>query len=409
MTDRLPPAFSRNDDGRLLIAGETAEAHVERAGDTPLFVYDAALLRARVAEFRAAMPAGLQLHYAIKANSYAPLLRSMAGLVDGFDVASEGEARMALATGMAPADISFAGPGKRDREIEAALKSGILLHVESAGELERIGRIAQRLGRQAPVALRVNPPFALKGAGMKMGGVASPFGVDADQAVDLLRSMARPPFVFRGFHVFSGSQNLSAEAISDSQAQTIALVAELSAEAGLRPEQVNLGGGFGVPYFPGDQPLDVGAIGEKLDQLLADVPPQLSDSRFVLELGRWLVAEAGVYLCRVMDVKTSGGQKFVVTDGGLHHQLAASGNFGTVIRRNYPVVNASRHQAEMDEMTVTGCLCTPLDQLAKKAPLATPLEGDLIAIFMAGAYGRSASPENFLGHPPALEQLVGDS
>lgn len=403
---RVPPGFGRDAQGRLRIAGKTAEAQVQEAGGTPLFLYDGALVGARVAEFRTTMPDRLQLHYAVKANPFAPLLGQMAQLVDGFDVASMGEARLALAAGMDAARISFAGPGKRDAEIEFALAQGILLHVESAGELQRIGRAAQQSGQTARVALRVNPPFALKGSGMKMGGVASPFGVDAEQAAPLLAQMAQPPFRFEGFHVFAGSQNLDAQAIIASAAQTVALVAELAEGAGLTPLQVNLGGGLGVSYFATDPELDLPALATGLGAILADLPPVLANSRFVLELGRWLVAAAGVYLCRVIDVKTSGGQQFAVTDGGLHHQLAASGQFGTVVRRNYPVVNASRDAVVQPPVTVVGCLCTPLDRLAEQAPLAPPEVGDLIAVFLAGAYGRSASPENFLGHPPPFERLV---
>jgi diaminopimelate decarboxylase len=240
---------------------------------------------------------------------------------------------------------------------------------------------------------------------MKMGGVASPFGVDADQAVPLLRQMQGAPFRFEGLHLYAGSQNLSVEAILDSQRRTIDLAAELSAEAGIRPAHVNLGGGFGVPYFPGDTELDLEALGHGLAAALADRPAALVDTAFVVELGRWLVAGAGVYLCRVLDRKSSGGETFLVTDGGLHHQLAATGNFGTVIRRNYPIANASRAGPGTGPLSVVGCLCTPLDRLADRVEMAGE-PGDLVAVFMAGAYGRTASPQQFLGHPPALERLV---
>ena len=404
---RTPPGFPRDAQGRLLVAGRSAEDWAQEAGDTPLFLYDRALLSARVAQFRAAMPAGLRLHFAVKANPLPALLDHMTGLVDGFDVASAGEMAKALEAGMSADHVSFAGPGKRDRELEAAIRAGVALNIESEGELERAGAIAVRLGMQARVALRVNPPFALKGSGMKMGGVASPFGVDAADAPALLRRMAQAPFRFQGFHLFAGSQNLSVEAILESQRQSVALAADLLAEAGLlEAPLVNLGGGLGVPYFPGDRELDLGRLGEGLQAILNDRPAILSGSSFALELGRWLVAEAGVYLCRVIDSKVSGGERFLVTDGGLHHQLAATGNFGTVIRRNYPVENASRNGAETQTATVVGCLCTPLDRLAEKLELPITQVGDLIAVFMAGAYGRSASPEGFLGHPPPLEMLV---
>lgn len=406
MIDRLPQGFGRDGAGQLLVAGRTASDWVQEAGDTPLFLYDHALLTARVQAFRAAMPAELGLHYAVKANPLPALLTHMAGLVDGFDVASAGEMAKALAAGMAADHVSFAGPGKRDRELEAAVAAGVTLNVESAGELDRLATIAARLGRPARVALRVNPPFALKGSGMKMGGVASPFGVDAAEAAPLLRRMGQPPFLFQGLHLFAGSQNLSVEAILQSQRQSVALAADLLAEAGLNASLVNLGGGLGVPYFPGDTELDLAALGEGLDDILSGRPAVLATSRFALELGRWLVAEAGVYLCRVVDRKQSGGETFLVTDGGLHHQLAATGNFGTVIRRNYPVVNASRNGDARETAAIVGCLCTPLDRLADKQDLPETQVGDLIAIFMAGAYGRSASPESFLGHPPPLERLV---
>ncbi|PZU49296.1 MAG: pyridoxal-dependent decarboxylase, exosortase A system-associated [Sphingomonas sp.] len=406
MSDRMPQGFGRDGAGRLLVAGRTADDWAAEAGDTPLFLYDRALLTARTQAFRAAMPAELGLHYAVKANPLPALLAHMRRHVDGFDVASAGEMAKALAAGMAADHVSFAGPGKRDRELEAAVTAGVTLNVESAGELERLAAIATRLGRPARVALRVNPPFALKGSGMKMGGAASPFGVDAAQAAPLLRRMGEAPFVFQGLHLFAGSQNLSVEAILQSQRQSVALAADLLAEAGLTAPLVNLGGGLGVPYFPGDTELDLAALGEGLRDILSARLPALTASRFALELGRWLVAEAGVYLCRVIDRKQSGGETFLVTDGGLHHQLAATGNFGTVIRRNYPVVNASRNDTPRETAAVVGCLCTPLDRLADKQDLPETQVGDLIAIFMAGAYGRSASPEAFLGHPPPLERLV---
>lgn len=401
---RIPPGHGRDAAGRLLLAGRPAEAWAAAAGETPLFVYDRALLDRRIAALRAVLPAGLGLHYAVKANPMPALVAHMAGLVDGFDIASAGELRLLLGLGVAPDRISFAGPGKRDAELDAAIAAGVMLNVESAGELARAGRIAARLGRRARVALRVNPPFQLKGSGMRMGGAASPFGVDAADAPALLAAMRQAPFDWQGLHIYAGSQNLSVAALLESMAQTVGLAAALAADR--PPPHVNLGGGFGVPYFPGDRPLDLDALGAGITRILAARPAVLRNSRFVLELGRFLVAEAGVYLCRVIDRKSSGGETFLVTDGGLHHQLAATGNFGTVVRRNYPVVNASRTGPPFETAHVVGCLCTPLDRLADRAMLAETEVGDLIALFMAGAYGPTASPAAFLGHPPAREILA---
>jgi len=170
---------------------------------------------------------------------------------------------------------------------------------------------------------------------------------------------------------------------------------------------VNLGGGFGIPYFPGEEPLDLEKVGAALAERMADLPDELADTRFCIELGRYLVGEAGVYLTRIIERKVSHGEVFLITDGGMHHQLAASGNFGTVVRRNYPVAIASRFTARTEEeASVVGCLCTPLDRLADKAGFPRAEVGDLVAVFCAGAYGASASPMHFLGQGPARELLV---
>ncbi|MFZ1476618.1 MAG: pyridoxal-dependent decarboxylase, exosortase A system-associated, partial [Sphingorhabdus sp.] len=309
--------------------------------------------------------------------------------------------------GVAADKISFAGPGKRDRELEFAIAQGVTLNCESEGEAERAFDIGQRLGIAPKLAVRVNPSFDLKGSGMKMGGGAKPFGVDAERVPALVQRIIAAGADWRGFHIYAGSQALDPQAIIAMQAQTLALAAELAEAAGAAPPHINLGGGFGIPYFPGDTAVDLYAVGGALGQTLSALPDSLKDTHFCIELGRYLVGEAGVYLCRVIDRKVSHGETFLVTDGGLHHQLAASGNFGTVIRRNYPVAIATRFDAPADEVqSVVGCLCTPLDRLSDSALLPHAEVGDLVAIFCAGAYGASASPANFLGQGAAKEMLV---
>jgi diaminopimelate decarboxylase len=403
----IPAGFAAR-DGHLLIGGRTAEDLVAQAGDTPLFVYDGAMIRSRVAALRAAMPTVLSIHYAVKANPFAPLLSLIAGLVDGFDIASGGELEIARAAGMSADRISFAGPGKREDEIETALKAGVTINLESEGEAARALMIADRLGVRPRLAVRVNPDFELRSSGMRMGGGAKPFGVDADRASALVRHILDGGADWRGWHIFAGSQALDVEAIMDAQEEALLLAARLSDEVGTSPPLVNLGGGFGVPYFPGETALDVSRIGAALGSALHAYGGSLSGSQFALELGRWLVAEAGVYLTRVVDVKWSRGERFAIVDGGLHHQLAASGNFGTVIRRNYPLGIANRFDAPANEIptTVVGCLCTPLDLLGASVALPAPQVGDLVAIFMAGAYGATASPAAFLGHRPAQELML---
>ncbi|MBA4305125.1 MAG: pyridoxal-dependent decarboxylase, exosortase A system-associated [Sphingopyxis sp.] len=405
-TGPIPLGFLGN-EGELAIGGMTASALVDQAGDTPLFVYSIDHLRQRVADLRAAMPQRLAIHYAMKANPYPALLSLMNGLVDGFDVASGGELELALQAGVDAAKISFAGPGKRDRELQRAIALGVTLNCESEGEADRALRIGAELGLTPRIAIRVNPSFDLKGSGMKMGGGAKQFGVDAERVPALARHLIAQGADWRGFHIYAGSQALSADAIIAMQAQTLALVVDLTDAIGQSPARVNLGGGFGIPYFPGDVPVDIGVVGHALTEAFDGLPGSLASTDFCVELGRYLVGEAGVYLTRIVDRKVSHGEVFLITDGGLHHQLAASGNFGTVIRRNYPVAIATRYEAEPEEVaSIVGCLCTPLDKLSDQAHLPHADVGDLVAIFCAGAYGASASPANFLGQGPAKEMLV---
>ena len=395
------PADYRWDGGKLLIGGETAEALIARAGDTPLFVYDMAIIRDRIARFRDAMPAALALHYAIKANPHPDLLAAIAPLVDGLDVASAGEMARALKV-MAPERISFAGPGKRDDELEAAIRAGVTLNLESPAEGRRALAIGQRLGVRPQLAIRVNPDFELRGSGMRMGGRASPFGMDVAEVAPLVTAIDAGGGDWRGLHIFAGSQALDPQAIVETQAQTLALAQRLADEIGRPAPLVNLGGGFGIPYFPGEQPVDLDPIGRALRQSL----PHHQQTSHAIELGRWLVGEAGVYLTRIVDKKVSNGETFLITDGGLHHQLAASGNFGTVVRRNYPLALASGKGGPEEVVNVVGCLCTPLDRLGDRVSLPHAEVNDVIAVFMAGAYGVTASPSAFLGHVPARELLL---
>lgn len=400
----IPPGFGAGADGQLMIGGQNCTALVAQAGDTPLFVLDMELVRDKVARLKAAMPPALRIHYAIKANPMPELVNAMAGLVDGLDVASAGEMAIACA---AHGHVSFAGPGKRDRELEAAIAAGVTLNLESEGEAQRALSIAARLGMRPRLAVRANPDFDLKGSGMRMGGGAKPFGVDADRAAALVRHVIAEGADWRGFHIFAGSQALDAEAIAETQRETVALAARLSDEVGATPPLVNLGGGLGIPYFPGDKTVDIAHLGAALAETLANRPAILAGSEFAIELGRYLVGEAGVYLCRIVDRKVSKGETFLITDGGLHHLLAATGNFGTVVRRNYPVAIASRFAQPPSEVaSITGCLCTPLDRIADQIEIPAAEVGDIVAVFMTGAYGATSSPERFLGHGPARELLV---
>jgi diaminopimelate decarboxylase len=394
-------------DGELVVGGIPLARLAQRVGSTPFYAYDRSLLQRRVRLLRERLGDGVELHYAIKANPMPALVCHMARLVDGLDVASSRELRVALDAGMDPAHISIAGPGKTEAELAQAIAAGVLVNVESAREIEVADRLARSTGAQGRVALRINPDFELKSSGMRMGGGPKQFGVDVEQAPELLARIGRSALRFEGFHLFSGSQNLSAAAICEAQRKSVELAIRLATHAPAPLRVLNIGGGFGIPYFPGERRLDLQPIAENLAELQRRVREALPQARLVIELGRFLVGEAGVYVCRVVDRKVSRGEVFLVTDGGLHHHLAASGNFGQVIRKNYPVVIGNRMQQEaVERASVVGPLCTPLDLLADRMSLPAAEVGDLVVVFQSGAYGASASPQGFLSHPHVVEVLV---
>ena len=394
-------------DGQLLIGGQSLGLLTERVGQTPYYAYDRSLLCARVAELRQVLPAPVKLHYAMKANPLPAVVGFMAGLVDGIDVASAGELKVALDAGADPHEVSFAGPGKREVELRQAVACRVLVNVESMREVWLLGRISQELGLPARVAVRVNPDFELKGSGMKMGGGPKQFGVDVEQMPELMTEVHRAGLAFEGFHLFAGSQNLRAESICEAQLKSYELALRLAQLSGTPVRFLNLGGGFGIPYFPGEQRLDLQPIGDNLQRLVQRSRTELPQVAFVIELGRYLVGEAGVYVTRIVDRKISRGQVFLVTDGGLNHHLSASGNFGQVVRKNYPVTIGNKADSTRRETaSVVGPLCTPLDLLADRMDLPEAQVGDLVVIFQSGAYGASASPQGFLGHPVYVEVLV---
>lgn len=395
-------------DGQLAVGGVALRRLAARIGSTPFFAYDRRLLDERVALLRAALPARLKLSYAMKANPMPAVVQHLAGLVDSIDVASALEMQTALDTRIGSDHVSFAGPGKTVAEIRQAVAGGVTIELESITEARRIVAAGEELGVRPRAAIRVNPDFAVKGSGMRMGGGPQQFGVDAEQVPGLLAELTAADIDITGFHIFAGSQNLRAEIIAEAQRKTVDLVLELAEHLPTPCRYINLGGGFGIPYFDRDAPLDLAVVADNLTTLVDGVlAERLPEAKPVIELGRYIVGECGVYVTEIVDRKISRGQTYLVVDGGMHHQLAASGNFGQVIRRNYPVAIGTRvDEPVVHAATVVGCLCTPLDLLGDKVQLPQADVGDLVVLFQAGAYGLTASPTAFLGHPAPAEVLV---
>jgi diaminopimelate decarboxylase len=394
-------------DNQLMIGGRSISELADQIGDRAFYVYDRSRVDSRIAALRQALPERIHLHYALKANPMPALVQHIVPQVDGIDVASVREMQIALDAGADTRVISFAGPGKSASELRRAIAAGITLNVESPTELQRVAAIGDELKTRPRVAIRVNPDFELKASGMKMAGGPKPFGIDAEQIPDLLKQAGNTNIEWLGFHIFSGSQNLKTEAIIEAQEKSLALALDLAQYLPQGLRKLNIGGGFGIPYFSGDKPLDIQPIGVALEQRLQEHKAKLQNTDIIIELGRYLVGEAGLYVCRIIDRKISRGQVFLVTNGGLHHHLSNSGNFGQVIRKNYPVLIGNRiHSDEKEKVSIVGPLCTPLDLIADKMELPRADIGDLVVVFQSGAYGLSASPINFLSHPHPAEILT---
>ena len=392
------------------MAGEL-QALAVRAGRTPFYVYDTALVDRQLAALRAVLPAEVRLHYAVKANPFPPLVDYLVQHVDGFDVASGGELALALEAPLPRGfDIGFAGPGKSLEEIRAGVAADALFQCESVRELRAIAAAGQAAAVRPRVALRINPDIQLRGAGQRMGGGPRPFGIDAEVAPEVLALVATLPVDFAGFHFYAASQMLDAATVVALLEHCYACAVALATHAPAPVRVLNLGGGFGVPYHAGEQPLDLAPIGAAVHRLVERAAVNFPEARLVLELGRYLVAPAGRYVTRVVDRKVSRGEVFLVCDGGMNHHLAASGNLGQVLRRNFPVqvvkapVGASLLATET--VTICGPLCTPLDVLAQRVELPVAAEGDFVVIGMSGAYGATASPRGFLSHRGPAELLV---
>jgi len=401
-------------EGRLCVERVSLSSMADRFG-TPLFVYSAESIRSACHRVRSVLPDGMEFYYSVKANPTAGIVRRVLEHCDGLEVASAGELDLALQCGCRPGKVLFAGPGKTDAELKLAVESGVSeIHVESLGEMQRLGRIAAEAQRLVEVSLRVNPAASVQGGSMRMGGRPTAFGIDEPQVPGVIEAILRQPWLsLCGLHMFAGTQNLDANVLV-AQYRYAVQSARTMAEATKKPlKSIDFGGGWGVPMFPGETPLDIAIVQTGLQQIEQEVRSDrwLAEVRLMIEPGRYLVASSGVYLARVVDVKTSYGVRFAILDGGMNHHLAASGNLGQTIKRNFPLVAADRMDEPADqEMELAGPLCTPLDTLGRKWKGPQLEAGDLVAVLQSGAYGRSASPLQFLSHAAPPEVLVeGDS
>jgi diaminopimelate decarboxylase len=403
--------FADSDD-KLQIGGVLIDQITNEFG-TPLFIYDAGILERSWKVLRSTFPKEFEISYSVKANPNPHILQFFLAKGCGLEIASAGELHLALNAGCAPSKLLFAGPGKSEAELELALAQRLgEIHVESLLEAQRVNSISRRLGINAPVALRVNPNSAAQGGAMQMGGKPAPFGVDEERLDDTVAQLLElGSLEFRGLHFYLGTQILDDQILVRQYRHALTIVKRVVAKLGQPLETVDFGGGLGIPYFSGERALDTEALRGALRLLMSETAADstFDGTRFVIEPGRYLVGGSGVYVARVNDIKLSRGKKYVIVDGGMNHHLAASGNLGQVIKRNFPIAVLNKLNDENQErVEIVGPLCTPLDTLGRDVELPKLEIGDLIGVFQSGAYARTASPLHFLSYPSPAEVMVQD-
>lgn len=405
LVESIVETYFGSDAGELVVGGVKIGDIVDEH-ETPLFVYDRGVLDEKWCRLRDALPERVEIFYSVKANPNRAILQTFVERGCGLEIASGGELAQALAAGCPAERIVFAGPGKSDRELREFIEAGGgEIHVESVNEATRLVRLGDELDVSVRAAVRINPTADVQGGAMRMGGKPAPFGVDEenmDAVLDVLSDSSRVDV--SGVHIFAGTQILDAEILEAQYRKCLELARRVETKLGASVATVDFGGGLGIPYFDGDRELDLNRYGELVAEVVRDVEP---GTRLMVEPGRFLVGEAGVYVTRVVDVKDSRGKRFAVVDGGMNHHLAASGNLGQVIKRNFPVAVLNRMgEKASSKVDVVGPLCTPLDVLARNVELPNVEVGDLVGVFQSGAYARAASPLGFLSHPTPAEVMV---
>lgn len=393
-----------------MISRQQLRDHIS-AATTPVYLFYGKIIERQVAAIRKCLGPRVHLHYAVKANPAPDILRTMHRLDLGADVASGGELSAVIDAGFHPASIEFSGPGKTDDELSLAVATGIgAINVENVGELHKIVEIAKRQRKRPRVGIRINPEVKSK-SGLKMAG-ATQFGLskaDAEVALAYLEKSEAVEFV--GVHIHIGSQILSPDGVVDGLRTALDMASWVRTRTRMGFDKLNFGGGWGVTYYDGQKSLDLEIVADGLDELITANESKLPGLRYICEPGRYLVAESGVYVSKVLYVKESGGKLFAIVDGGMHQNYVLAGGMGQVIRRNFhldilPASGEAKPVAEY-ELDIAGCLCTPQDILARSVKWRHEVHpGDYVVFFNCGAYGLAASPSQFLSHPQPAQTLL---
>jgi diaminopimelate decarboxylase len=380
---------------------------VEKYGE-PMYIYDAEVIERQYRKIRAALPEQVEIFYSVKANPNVSIVGFLSHLAQGAEVSSLRELYVARSVGIAPQRILFVGPSKSEIELREALGQGVFcIAVESAQELGLVDQLASEMDRPCNVILRINPAFDAAGSKLKMGGAARQFGIDEEVVEEIFREAASLKCVqVSGIHVYVGTRILDHEVAWKNCQYALELGRRLQEKTGVAIRVIDFGGGLGVPYFGGEHELDVEEFGRKFRSFFSEYQRTMPETRFIMELGRFLVAESGIYLSKVRYTKKSRGQKFVLVGGGMNHHQATT-SIGTLIKDHFPIEILNKMALpKNDKVTVCGPLCTPTDVLGKSVQMVEVEPGDLLGILKSGAYGLTASPIKFLSHDHPIEVMV---
>jgi len=388
------------------VKGDPVLERAARRFGTPFYLYDFEVIEARVSALSAALGPRFELAYAVKANPSLGILSFLRKFGLSSDVASRGELLAVRRAGWPPSKILSTGPAKSDADLEALVRAGVsIIHAEGEWELERLEQIGRRLRRRIAVGLRLNPPWGIAEKRVMIGGPgAKKFGFDLKSAQRILRMRRRFPHLeVCGFQVFNASNVLDARLLVENTGRVLSLALSLSKKYSVPLRSVDFGGGFGVPYAEKEKPLNLGILRKGLAGVARRVAGEsrFRGTRLVFEPGRFLVAESGTYVVKVLGTKKSRGVDYVLVDGGVHHFLR-------------PLLLGTPHRVKLvpgriggrprpssrpqKSLVLAGPLCTSLDILHPAARLPLPVRGDLLAFENAGAYGYTESMPLFLSH-----------
>lgn len=384
---------------------------IARSLETPAYIYSKRVIGEKYRLLKENLPENFSIHYAVKANPYAPVVNYLGSLGAGADISSGGELELSLKEGISPDKIGFAGPGKTQKEITDSIINNIAsINVESFQELLLINETAGLLGKIQPFCIRVNPKEEILTSGIRMGGGAKPFGIDEEDlesVFSILRDLKN--VLFKGIHIFAGSQILDYQLLLKYFEGVLKIALSIHEKYQVPIEIINFGGGFGIPYFKKEEELDILSFGKGIKKLFGDYELNniLHGTRYIIESGRYLVGASGIYITKVLYRKNSKGKEYIVTEGGMNHHLSAAGLLGSILRQNYIIKVLNKlEEHDLKKYDIVGPLCTPMDRLAVNIDLPDVEPGDFLGVFNSGAYGYSASPLYFLSHTFPKQEMI---